>query len=198
MTSDRVSWRRRVARAVLRRLPLFGTLVGLSLAVWLVATNDLASVAAAFGRIGVAGFAGVTLVRALVVVLCGIAWARILDGLAPAPASAYLILRLVREGINVLLPVASVGGDVLGARLLTFWGVAGSLSAASVLADLLFQVGTLGLFAGLGAGLLSRVEGAEAAELASWTLRALGVAGFAVVAFFALQRTGIVLSLIHI
>jgi putative membrane protein len=192
VTSDRVSWRRRVTRAVLRRLPLFGTLIGLSLAVWLVATNDLASVAAAFGRIGVAGFAGVTLVRALVVVLCGIAWARILDGLAPAPASAYLILRLVREGINVLLPVASVGGDVLGARLLTFWGVAGSLAAASVLADLLFQVGTLGLFAGLGAGLLSRVEGAEAAELANWTLRTLAVAGFAVAAFFALQRTGIV------
>ena len=192
MTGDRVSRKGRIARAVLRRLPLIGTLIGLGLAIWLVATNDLGAVAAAFGRIGVLGFAGVTLVRALVIVLCGIAWARILAGLAPAPAAAYLILRFVREGINVLLPVASVGGEVLGARLLTFWGVAGSLAAASVLADLLFQVGTLGLFAGLGAGLLSRVEGAEAAELASWTLRTLIVAGLAVAAFFALQRTGIV------
>jgi glycosyltransferase 2 family protein len=192
VTGDRVSRKGRIARAVLRRLPLIGTLIGLGLAIWLVATNDLGAVAAAFGRIGVLGFAGVTLVRALVIVLCGIAWARILAGLAPAPAAAYLILRFVREGINVLLPVASVGGEVLGARLLTFWGVAGSLAAASVLADLLFQVGTLGLFAGLGAGLLSRVEGAEAAELASWTLRTLIVAGLAVAAFFALQRTGIV------
>lgn len=177
---------------MLRRLPLFGTLIGLGLAVWLVATNDLGAVAAAFGRIGVAGFAGVTLVRALVIVLCGIAWARILDGLSPAPAAACLILRFVREGINVLLPVASVGGEVVGARLLTFWGVAGSLAAASVLADLLFQVGTLGLFAGLGAGLLTRVEGAQAAELANWTLRTLAVAGLAIAAFFALQRTGVV------
>jgi putative membrane protein len=192
VTGDRVSWKNRAGRAVLRRLPLFGTLIGLGLAVWLVATNDLGAVAAAFGRIGVAGFAGVTLVRALVIVLCGIAWARILDGLSPAPAAACLILRFVREGINVLLPVASVGGEVVGARLLTFWGVAGSLAAASVLADLLFQVGTLGLFAGLGAGLLTRVEGAQAAELANWTLRTLAVAGLAIAAFFALQRTGVV------
>jgi glycosyltransferase 2 family protein len=192
VSGDRASWTRRAARAALRRLPLLGTLIGLGLAIWLVATNDLGSVAAAFGRIGMAGFVGVTLVRALVVILCGIAWARILDGLSPAPASACLILRFVREGINVLLPVASVGGEVLGARLLTFWGVAGSLAAASVLADLLFQVGTLALFAGLGAALLSRVEGAAAAELADWTLRALAAAGFAVAAFFALQRTGIV------
>jgi putative membrane protein len=192
VTGNRVSWKSRAARAALRRLPLFGTLIGLGLAVWLVATNDLGAVAAAFGRIGVAGFAGVTLVRALVIVLCGIAWARILDGLSPAPAAACLILRFVREGINVLLPVASVGGEVVGARLLTFWGVAGSLAAASVLADLLFQVGTLGLFAGLGAGLLTRVEGAQAAELANWTLRTLAVAGLAIAAFFALQRTGVV------
>ncbi|MDP4002065.1 flippase-like domain-containing protein [Methylobacterium sp. NEAU K] len=192
MIGARAPRTRRAALAILRRLPLIGTLIGLSLAVWLVATNDLSAVAAAFGRIGLAGFAGVTLVRALVVVLCGLAWARTLDGLSPAPASACLIVRFVREGINVLLPVASVGGDVLGARLLTFWGVAGSLAAASVLADLLFQVGTLALFAGLGAGLLSQVEGPAAAELAHWTLRTLTVAGLIVVGFFALQRTGIV------
>ncbi|MCJ2133686.1 lysylphosphatidylglycerol synthase domain-containing protein [Methylobacterium sp. J-026] len=192
MTGTHLSGKRRVVRALVRRLPLLGTLIGLGFAVWLVATNDLDAVATAFGRIGVAGFVGVTLVRALVLVLCGIAWARILDGLSPAPVSACLILRFVREGINVLLPVASVGGEVVGARLLTFWGVAGSLAAASVLADLLFQVGTLALFAGLGAGLLRRVEGAQAAELADWTLRTLAVAAFAVAALFALQRTGIV------
>ena len=192
VSGDRASWKRRAARAALRRLPLLGTLIGLALAVWLVATNDLAAVAAAFGRIGLAGFVGVTLVRALVVILCGLAWARILDGLVPAPAAACLILRFVREGINVLLPVASVGGDVLGARLLTFWGVAGSLAAASVLADLLFQVGTLALFAGLGATLLSQLDGAEAARLADWTLRTLAAAGCVLAAFFALQRTGVV------
>ena len=56
-------------------------------------------------------------------------------------------LRFVREGVNVLLPVASVGGEVVGGRLLTFWGVAGSLAAASLLADMLIQVATQGAVA---------------------------------------------------
>lgn len=186
------SHRARIGRAVLRRLPLAGTLVGLGLAAWLVATNDLTAVATAFGKIGFLGLAGVVLVRAAAILVCGFAWARLLDGLVPAPAGACLTLRFVREGINVLLPVASVGGDVLGARLLTFWGVPGALAAASVLADMMFQVGTLALFAGLGAAFLSRVPSPEAAELADWTLRSLGVAALLLGGFFALQRTGLV------
>ena len=186
------SRRARIGHAVLRRLPLAGTLVGLGLAAWLVATNDLAAVAAAFGKIGFLGLAGVVLARVAAILVCGLAWARLLDGLVPAPAGACLTLRFVREGINVLLPVASVGGDVLGARLLTFWAVPGALAAASVLADMLFQVGTLALFAGLGAGLLGRVQSPEAAELAHWTLRSLGVAALLLAGFFALQRTGLV------
>lgn len=185
------SRRARIGHAVLRRLPLAGTLVGLALAVWLVATNDLAAVAAAFGKIGFLGLATVVLARVAAILVCGLAWARLLDGLSPAPAGACLVLRLVREGINVLLPVASVGGDVLGARLLTFWGVRGALAAASVLADMLFQVGTLVLFAGLGAMLLGRIEGTAAAELARWTSRILGVAALLLAGFFALQRTGL-------
>lgn len=183
---------RRIGLALLRRLPLAGTLIGVGLAVWLVATNDLGAVATAFGRIGILGFAAVTLVRAAIVLLCGLAWARILDRLSPAPTSAFLVLRFVREGINVLLPVASVGGDVLGARLLTFWGVTGTLAAASVLADVMLQVGTLALFAGLGAGLLTRVEGTAAADLAQWTLRALAIAGAVFAVLVVLLRGGIV------
>ncbi len=185
------SYRARIGHAVLRRLPLAGTLVGLGLAAWLVATNDLAAVAAAFGKIGFLGLAGVVLARAAAILVCGLAWARLLEGLVPSPAGAFLNLSFVREGINVLLPVASVGGDVLGARLLTFWAVPGALAAASVLADMLFQVGTLALFAGLGAGLLSRIQSPEAVELAHWTLRSLGVAALLLAAFFALQRTGL-------
>jgi len=185
------SRRARIGHAVLRRLPLAGTLVGLGLAAWLVATNDLAAVAVAFGKIGFLGLAGVVLARIAAILVCGLAWARLLDGLSPAPASSCLVLRFVREGINVLLPVASVGGDVLGARLLTFWGVPGALAAASVLADMLFQVGTLALFAGLGAALVGQVEGAAAAELAHWTGRTLGVAALLLAGFFVLLRTGL-------
>lgn len=176
--------------AILRRLPLVGTVLGLALAAWLVATNDLGAVATAFGRIGVAGLTAIVLVRAAIVLLCGIAWARILEGLSGAGLGAFVVLRFVREGINVLLPVASVGGDVLGGRLLTFWGVAGALAAASILADMLIQVGTQALFAGLGALLLTRLDGEPAAELARFTLQVLGAVALVLAAFFAVQRLG--------
>ncbi len=181
---------RGLGRALLRRLPLVGTLLGLALAAWLVATNDLSAVGAAFGRIGFAGLAGIVLVRALIVLLCGLAWARLLDGLAPVGAGAFVVLRSVREGINVLLPVASIGGDVLGGRLLTFWGVTGALATASILADMLIQVGTQALFTALGVALLLRLDGEPAAALASWMMHALAVAALVLAAFFAVQRAG--------
>lgn len=192
---DRNPW-----RWLLRRLPLLGTLAGLALGTWLVATNDLSAIGAAFGRIGVAGLVGIVLVRALIILLCGLAWARLLDGIAPAgpgavatkpvETGAFVILRFVREGVNVLLPVASVGGEVVGGRLLTFWGVAGSLAAASLLADMLIQVATQVAFTVLGAGLLWRLPGEAAATLARWTVEVAAVAVAAVAAFFLLQRFG--------
>lgn len=207
----------RLLRGLLRRLPLIGTVAGLGLGGWLVATNDLAAIGAAFGRIGAGGLAAIVGVRAVIVLLCGLAWARVLAGLPPsgrprtasgAPVEppiesplassaepsietgAFVILRFVREGVNVLLPVASVGGEVVGWRLLTFWGVAGSLAAASLLADMLIQVATQVAFTGLGAGLLWRLPGEAAASLARWTTEAAAVSVVAVAAFFALQTLG--------
>ena len=192
---------RRFPGRLLRRLPLVGTLAGLALGVWLVATNDLGAIGAAFGRIGLAGLAAIVLVRAVIVLLCGLAWARILSGIPPSgraggaaqppvETGAFVILRFVREGVNVLLPVASVGGEVVGGRLLTFWGVAGSLAAASLLADMLIQVATQVAFTLLGTGLLWRLPGEAAAALARWTTQAAVVAVAVVVAFFALQTLG--------
>lgn len=198
---------RRLLRGLLRRLPLIGTLVGLGLGVWLVTTNDLAAIGSAFGRIGPAGLAAIVGVRAVIVLLCGLAWASVLAGIPPSgrprtgvsaerPAEppvetgAFVILRFVREGVNVLLPVASVGGEVVGGRLLTFWGVTGSLAAASLLADMLIQVATQVAFTVLGAALLWRLPGEAAATLAWWTTQAAAVAVAAVGAFFALQTLG--------
>lgn len=178
------------ARAILRRLPLVGTILGLALAVWLVATNDLSAVGEAFGRIGVAGLAAIVLVRVAIVTICGLAWSRLLDGLSAAATGAFLSLRFVREGINVLLPVASVGGDLVGGRLLTFRGVGGGLAAASILVDMLVQVATQALFATMGVGLLLQVEGDAAAALADWALRALLVTAIVLTVFFAFQRGG--------
>jgi len=179
-----------LARALLRRLPLVGTVVGLGLGIWLVAANDLSAIAAAFGRVGFAGLVAVVLVRIGVIGLCGLAWARILDRLGTIGPGPFVVLRFVREGINVLLPVASVGGEVVGGRLLTFWGIAGALAAASLLADMLIQVGTQLVFTLSGIALLRQMDGENAAALAAWALKAAAVALLVLGAFFAVQRLG--------
>ncbi|WP_342151112.1 lysylphosphatidylglycerol synthase domain-containing protein [Methylorubrum sp. SB2] len=199
--AEPLSTPRRLLRDLTRRLPLLGTLAGLALGTWLVATNDLTAIGDAFGRIGALGLIGLVAVRALIILVCGLAWARLLAGIraaAPEPkglgspieTGAFVILRFVREGVNVLLPVASVGGEVVGGRLLTFWGVAGSFAAASLLADMLIQVATQVAFTVLGAGLLWRLPGEAAATLARWTVEVAAIAVAAVAAFFALQRLG--------
>jgi len=187
---DAASPRGGIGRAVLHRLPLAGTLAGLGLGLWLVATNDLGAIATAFGRVGIPGLLAVVLVRIGVVGLCGFAWARILDRLGPTGPGPFVVLRFVREGINVLLPVASVGGEVVGGRLLTFWGVSGALAAASLLADMLIQVSTQLVFALTGVALLRQVEAENAAALAAWGLKAAGVALAVLALFFAVQRFG--------
>ncbi|KQP31778.1 hypothetical protein ASF49_10130 [Methylobacterium sp. Leaf104] len=190
--ASRPPWPARLGRHVLRRLPLAGTLLGLALGIWLIATNDLAAVADAFGRVGPGGLAAIVLVRVAVILLCGLAWGCViqgLTGLGRAGTGAFVLLRFVREGINVLLPVASVGGDVVGGRLLTFWGTAGTLAAASILVDMLFQAGTQAVFALAGVGLLLQVGGEAAQALATWVLRVLAVTALLLAAFLAVQRS---------
>ncbi|KMO38652.1 membrane protein [Methylobacterium variabile] len=179
-----------LGRRLLRRVPLLGAAIGVALALWLVASNDVGAVADAFGRVGLAGIVAVVLVRVLIIGLCGIAWARILTGLTGVSAGPFVLLRFVREGVNVLLPVASVGGEVLGARLLTFWGVTGAASAAGILVDMFFQVVTEALFALTGVLLLSQLEGEKAATLAAWCAKGLVLSGVVLAAFFAVQRYG--------
>src|SRR5215212_8723151 len=70
---------------------------------------------------------------------------------AEAAASVgWVVLRVVREGVNTLLPLTQVGGEFIGARLLTFYRVEGALAAASVIVDLLMQAGTQFLFTAIG------------------------------------------------
>ena len=99
-----------------------------------------------------------------------------------------LRLRTVREAINVLLPVAAIGGDVVRARLLNFSGVAGGLAVASASVDLLLEVAAQALFALIGVALLTQVAGG--AEIASWAAWGLGIATLAVGGFYAVQRVG--------
>ncbi|MBI3497080.1 MAG: flippase-like domain-containing protein [Proteobacteria bacterium] len=164
-----------------------GVPFGLALAIALIVFNDAASVFDIFARVGF-GLVPVVAVRASIIAVCAGAWAVLLLDLRGLPLGVWPLLRWIREGINVLLPVATVGGEIIGARLLTFWGVAAGVAGAGILIDVLLQASGQAVFALIGVALLAGVAGAE--ELTEWALAGTGVAFLALAGFFAALRFG--------
>lgn len=160
--------------------------LGLLALVWLTLHFGFADIAGAFASIGW-GLALIVLVRVGVIALAGLAWRQLLPRGA-APFAAILRLRLVREAVNTLLPVAQVGGEFLGARLLAHRGVPGALAAASVIVDVFIQAATQFVFTLLGLALLLHAEGD--AELVRSAAAGLALLGPALVAFYLVQRRG--------
>src|SRR5207302_5640728 len=68
----------------------------------------------------------------------------------------------VREAINRLLPVANIGGEIAGIRLLLESGVEGPVAAASVIMEVLLTIISQYLFVALGVLCLLRLSGAVA------------------------------------
>lgn len=60
--------------------------------------------------------------------------------LAPSRISGLFLIACVRQAINRLLPVASVGGEIVGVRLLMQQGVAGITATASVVAEVMLSL----------------------------------------------------------
>ena len=117
-----------------------------------------------------------------------IAWSMLFPPLPRISGFVYGRLRLVREGINTLLPVAQVGGEFVGARLLAHCGVATGAAFASVIVDLFLQALTQAVFTIIGLGLLILLGGDQTIirEVSAGLL--LIVPGL--VGFFLVQRMG--------
>jgi putative membrane protein len=119
------------------------------------------------------GMSGVVLTRTATVSIAGAGWWLLFPPGRPLRLRPAVLLRFIREGINTLLPLTAVGGDIVGARLLTFWSVPGRLGAATIIVDVLLQAVTLFLFAALGIvtlialGTDATVAGAAAISLAA-------------------------------
>ncbi|WP_237476786.1 flippase-like domain-containing protein [Lichenibacterium dinghuense] len=161
--------------------------VGVAAAVALVAFYGWQPILEAVRAVGW-GVLPVSLVRAGEAAGAAVCWWLLLDRQNSETLRATLLLRWVRESVNALLPVAQVGGEVVGARLLTFWGVPKSLAAASVLVDLLAQTATQFVFTLIGLALLAGVEGGG--PIVRWVGLGLAMLGPALAGFFAAQRFG--------
>lgn len=163
------------------------TALGVLLLIGLVAWFDWNQILQAFLRAGW-GAPIVIGLRLVAITLAGLAWGRLLPPSGRAGPIVYVRLRIVREGVNNLLPVGQIGGELIGARLLTFFGIGGSAAGASMLVDMLLQVTTLLLFAVLGLVALIIVGGETSAV--EPIAASLAVAAPCIGAFFLLQRFG--------
>jgi putative membrane protein len=171
----------------MKRLVIVSAGLGLVLVIAIIAYQGFGAVAQAFAAVGF-GLVVVVIVRAVEVTGAGLGWWIVFPSAARVPPHICVWVRFIREAINQLLPVAQVGGEIAGARVMTFFGVTGALAGATVLVDMLLQVFTLLLFALIGVGVLSTVV-ADRALIGS-VVAGAAIMGLALAGFFAAQRFG--------
>jgi hypothetical protein len=99
------------------------------------------------------------------------------------------VLRFIREAINSFFPVAVIGGDVIGARLLTRFGVIANLAVASVLIDIFVQLVCLFCFVLAGLGIVLSLVGQQ--QVSATAIGLLAIAIPAAAGFFLALNFGV-------
>ena len=165
------------------------TLAGLFLLVALVAYHGFSGVAHALIAAGWFGILAASLYHVVPLVFSSLAWRSLLNSSWTSPPVLFLWVRLVREAVSNLLPVAQIGGEVVGARILTIHGLRAGTAGASVVVDLTVEVGTQFLFTLIGLGFL--VLGPHDSGTYYWLIAGLAIAVPVFLAFFAAQHWGL-------
>ncbi len=166
---------------------LFAGLLGLCLITLLIGYYGAGSIFDAAMAVGW-GALLVVIVRAVETSRAALAWWYFLPGSYARLLPPCLLPRWVRESINSLLPVAQVGGEFIGARLLTFWRVPGGSAGASVVVDLFTQTATQFIFTLVGLACLIQAGGDT--DIVRGVAIGLAILGPALVGFFIAQRFG--------
>ena len=162
-----------------------GFLIGLGIVILLVAWQGVATIA---DRLAAAGW-GILLVALFIppdLILRTASW-RLLFAPGRTPRFADTAYAMwIGSSINFLLPVATIGGEFVKARVLTLRSVRGVDATASVLLDKTVQAVSVLLWALIGITILVVVAPDEpmvTAALAGLTLLMLGIAGFVLVQY---------------
>ncbi len=168
-------------------LPFVALSIGVGVTVWLIAAARLTSILDSFAQVGW-GIAAVVAVRAAMIAINAMAWRQSLAKLVDLPYAVFPLVRWIREAIDVLLPVASIGGSLASARLLTFWRVSAATALAGVFADVFLQTVAQAMFAFAGALLLARIVGLG--TLLPQLLLGVAAAVMVLGGFYLVQRYG--------
>jgi putative membrane protein len=134
----------------------------------------------------------ITLFHLLPLTLSALSWRELLSPASRPDAGTIIGIRWIRESINSLLPVASIGGDVATVRLANLQGVPGAQAAASTVVDVTVGVATQLIFVVSGVALLVIRPSERSAPVLAWTaLIGVGVLVAAITAFVLVQHRGL-------
>jgi putative membrane protein len=172
---------------MIKRAGMVAWLIGIAAIIGLIIWSGLDAVAHAVASVGW-GILLVVLARTVTVSVAGVGWWLLFPPKLRPPVRTCVLLRFVREATNALLPVAQVGGDLIGAGLLTLSAVPGALAAARVIVDILVQAATQFLFAIVGLLVLVALGADE--TLARTAAIGLAFAALLLIGFYLAQRRG--------
>jgi putative membrane protein len=147
-------------RLRIRKAAYIGGLFGLSLLITLFVRADFAAMVRTLGS---GGWMLLCLIpyRILFFFLYAACWFALLRPYDPGRRAGlgYLLwATTVREAIDRLLPVASIGGGVVGVRLLRWRGIATGAAGASVVTEIVLTVIVLYVFTAMGLFLLADIN----------------------------------------
>ena len=169
------------------RLALLLAVVGVAAATVLLARTGFAAVLSAFAAAGL-GVLWASLVHAVPMALNARAWQVLVGRGRGRSLALFGWLVWIREGVNGLLPVARVGGEVATARLLIRAGVPGPQAVASLVVDLTIGIATQLLFTLAGVTVLA--ADTAGGPLVRASLVALAVTAPVLVVLAVAQRGG--------
>jgi putative membrane protein len=164
-----------------------GFAVGCAALAWIVASVGVQPISLALARGGWA-LPMMAAVHVVQLFFSALAW-RSGMGARSLTRGRVLLIRWVREGVNALLPVAQIGGQVAGARLLVRSGLTPTQAVAGTILDLTLEAASQLVFTLLGVLLLFELRSDR--HWLAWVgsgllLLAAGVAGFIIA-----QRAGL-------
>jgi putative membrane protein len=95
----------------------------------------------------------------------------------------------LRQAINILMPVARIGGELVSIRILVRGGIPGPRAVASLLIEMTLSLGSQFLFTLVALGLLLR-RGAYTSDLVRILMIGLAVGAVLAIGFLLVQRRG--------
>ena len=109
----------------------------------------------------------------------------------PTRLRYLFFIATIREAVNRLLPVANVGGEIVGIRLISREGVPGAIATSSVIVEVLLNLVAQLLFFDFGLALLLRMTGSIQGSEA-WLIFLFGPLPLFALIFWALRSGAIV------